>query len=181
MKKRNNQKILMPEDPAKNDRFISVYRVSLIRDSQIEFEQNRLQNSGQAQFILQKLIQEQGQSDREQFCVALLNAKNQIIGLNIVSMGDLSSATVHIREIFKPVILGNASTILICHTHPSGDLNPSIQDISLTRRVVHAGKIMGIEVHDHIIISMNNDQFYSFADNGMIRQFRDEMLEYILK
>jgi DNA repair protein RadC len=167
--------------PSNKRNFIPIYRVNLVKDNQIRFEQSPLQNAGQAQPILQKLIQEQGQSDREQFCVALLNAKNQIIGLNIVATGDLSSATVHIREVFKPVILGNAWGILICHTHPSEDLNPSAQDIIFTRRMVHAGRILGIEVRDHIIISMTSDQFYSFADNEMIRQFHDEMRDWILR
>ncbi len=85
------QQSLFPS-PVESSKFISTYRVALVRDRHLPFEQCRLANSQQAQPIIRKLIEEHGQSDREQFCVLLLNAKNDIIGLNIVSIGGLSSA-----------------------------------------------------------------------------------------
>jgi DNA repair protein RadC len=65
--------------------------------------------------------------------VALLNAKNEMIGLNIVSVGALSSAPVHPREVLKPAILANAAAMILCHNHPSNDLEPSPDDIAITR------------------------------------------------
>ena len=156
-------------------KFISVYRVSLVRDKHVPFKQFQLNNSRQALPLIQKLIETQGQPDREQFCVILLNAKNRIIGLNIVSTGDLSSATVHPREVLKPAILANSCAMILCHNHPSGDILPSPEDIIITKRIVHTSKIIGIHVHEHLIISMENEKYYSFADDGLIKKMYDEI------
>jgi DNA repair protein RadC len=88
-------------DPPANQS-ISVYRVSLVKDESVSFGNVRLANSQEAQALIQNLILTKGQPDREQFVVALLNAKNEMIGLNIVSVGALSSAPVHPREVLKP-------------------------------------------------------------------------------
>ena len=155
-------------------KFVSIFRVTLVRDRHMQFEQKGLLNSQDAQEVLRKLIQTQGQMDREQFCVILLDSKNRIIGLNIVSTGDLSSATVHPREVLKPAILANASSMILCHNHPSGDLTPSSEDIAVTKRIVKAAKIMGITIHEHLIISIYDNSYYSFADNGLIQQAYQE-------
>jgi DNA repair protein RadC len=159
----------VPQDkPA--SKFISVYRVSLVKDKSVSFENRCLSNSVQARPILRKLIEEHGQPDREQFCVLLLNAKNEIIGLNIVSTGCLVSATVHPREVLKPAIIANSSAMILCHNHPSNDPAPSQEDIAVTANIVQAAKIMGIHVHEHLILSMDGDvdRYYSFADHGLI-------------
>jgi DNA repair protein RadC len=164
--------------PAENpyrSMFISTYRVTLIKDRQLPFESCRLNNSAQAQPLIKSLIETHGQSDREQFCVLMLNAKNEIIGLNIVSTSDVSSATVTPRELLKPAILSNSSALILAHNHPSGDVSPSQDDIAVTQRIVHASKIMGIVIHEHLIISMFDDRYYSFADNGIIKRISDEI------
>lgn len=160
-----------------NDNFISVYRVSLVKDNHVQFEQTPVCSATEAQQIIQKLISTWGQPDREQFCVLLLNTKNKIIGLNIISIGDLSKSVVHPREVLKPVILANASCMILCHNHPSGDLAPSPLDIEITGKIVKAASIMGITVHEHLIISMENDQYYSFADHGIIQKMYSQ-IEY---
>lgn len=157
------------------ENFISVYRVSLVRDNHVQFEQTPIYSASEAQRIIQKLISTLGQSDREQFCVLLLNTKNQIIGLNIVSIGDLSTAVVHPREVLKPAILANACCMILCHNHPSGDLVPSDHDKKITEKIVKAASIMGIIVHEHLIINMENDQYYSFADHGMIKEMYSQI------
>lgn len=162
------------EEPEKS-KFISVYRVSLVRDQHVAFEQSPLNNSAQAHKIIQKLIQVQGQPDREQFCIVMLNAKNVIIGLNIVSTGSLTAATVCPREVLKPAILANSCALILCHNHPSNDLTPSEPDISLTKQIIQASKIMGITIHEHIIISMEDERYYSFADHGIIKQIYNEI------
>jgi DNA repair protein RadC len=140
-------------DPPANQS-ISVYRVSLVKDESVSFGNVRLANSQEAQALIQNLILTKGQPDREQFVVALLNAKNEMIGLNIVSVGALSSAPVHPREVLKPAILANAAAMILAHNHPSNDLEPSPDDIAITRKIIRAAEIVGIQVHEHLIISM---------------------------
>ena len=116
MKKKSpgsSQKSLI--EPVDSDRtasrFIAAYRVMLVRDQTLPFEVGALSNSRQAHIIIRKLIEAFGQSDREQFCVVLLNNKNEVIGLNIVSIGAVSFAHVHPREVLKPAILASATAI----------------------------------------------------------------------
>jgi DNA repair protein RadC len=158
-----------------SNRFVSIYRVSLVKDKSISFGQRRMNNSQEAQSLIQSLIKTQGQPDREQFCVILLSAKNEIIGLNIVSIGGLSSSSVYPREVLKPAILANSAAMILCHNHPSNDLEPSLDDLAITKRIVQASEIVGITVHEHIIISMDDNRYYSFADNGLIKKMYDEI------
>ena len=155
--------------------FVSIYRVSLVKDKTVSFSKARLSNSQQASRLIQDLILARGQPDRENFIVALLSAKNDIIGLNIVSIGGLSSAYVHPREVLKPAILANSAAIILCHNHPSNDLQPSDEDINLTRKIIRAAEAMGILVHEHLIINMDNEAYYSFADQGIIKKIYDEI------
>ena len=156
-------------------KFVSIYRVSLVKDKSISFGHQRVNNSQEAQSLIQRLIKTQGQPDREQFCVILLSAKNDIIGLNIVSIGGLSSASVYPREVLKPAILANSAAIILCHNHPSNDLSPSQEDLAIIKRIVQAAEVIGITVHEHIIISMDDNRYYSFADNGIIKKMYDEI------
>ena len=134
-----------------------------------------MSGSSEAQVLIRNLINAQGQPDREQFCVLLLDAKNKTIGLNIVSTGSLSSASVHPREVLKPAILANASAMILAHNHPSGELIPSAEDKAITKRIIQASNIIGITVHEHLIISMDEDRYFSFADQGMIKDAYDEI------
>jgi DNA repair protein RadC len=166
-----------PAPKSSHNKFISVFRVSLVKDKQVSFgvEECQLNNSQQACPIFRKLIECQGQSDREQFCIVMLNAKNSIIGLNIVSTGNLTSASVMPREVLKPAILSNSAALILCHNHPSEDPTPSAEDIAITERIIQASHLMGIVVHEHLVIAMNEDRYYSFADNGDIKKIYDEL------
>ena len=164
-----------PDNSPSRSKFISTYRITLVKDRRVAFEQCQLINSQQSQPLIKKLIESQGQPDREQFCVILLNSKNEIIGLNIVPTGNLSSAPVHSREVLKPAILSNSAAMILCHNHPSGNLSPSPEDVEITTVIVRASKIMGIQVHEHLIISMHDDSYFSFADHGIIKKIYDEM------
>jgi DNA repair protein RadC len=155
--------------------FVSAYRISLVRDERVKFSPQALYNPSDAQRHLQDMIRNMGQPDREQFCVLMLNAKNVVIGMNIVSIGGLSSASVHPREVLKPAILANAAALILGHNHPSGDLTPSASDKEVTKRIVQAASIIGITVHEHLIISMDEDIYFSFADQGMIKDAYDEI------
>jgi DNA repair protein RadC len=164
-----------PDSNPNVSRFIAAYRVMLVRDQALPFETGAMSNSRQAQSILRKLIKAYGQSDREQFCVVLLNNKNVIIGLNIVSIGAVSYAPVHPREVLKPAILASATGMILAHNHPSEDVSPSREDEALTVRIVKAAHIIGVKVHEHLIISMWGERYFSFADAGIIQRIYDEI------
>ena len=103
---------------------------------------------------------------REHFLCLYLNARNQVIHKEIVSIGSLSSAIVHPREVFRTAVAQAAASVILAHNHPSGDVSPSQDDINLTRRLVQAGEIMGIDVLDHLIIG--SDDFISLKERGLI-------------
>ncbi|MDB4304248.1 JAB domain-containing protein [Desulfosarcina sp.] len=169
------QNLFPPSPDPPTTKSISVYRVSLVKDESVSFGNVRLANSQEAQALIQNLIMTKGQPDREQFVVALLNAKNELIGLNIVSVGSLSSAPVHPREVLKPAILANSAAMILCHNHPSNDLEPSPEDVAITSKIIRAADIIGIQIHEHLIITMEDDRYYSFADQGIISQMYSEI------
>jgi len=91
--------------------------------------------------------------DREHFCILLLNSRNQVMGKEVVSVGSLDASIVHPREIFKNCIKKSAASIVLVHNHPSGDPTPSDDDLEITKRLVEAGKLLGIHVLDHVVVA----------------------------
>jgi DNA repair protein RadC len=142
---------------------ISVHKVSLVRDSGVAVPQKQIRSSNDAAAIFRVLLDG---VDREHFAVAMVDKKHKVIGLNIVSIGSISASVVHPREVFKPAIISNAAAIVLCHNHPSGDPTPSREDNEVTARLKEAGRILGIDVLDHIILGDGTDQYYSYADEG---------------
>lgn len=104
--------------------------------------------------------------DREHFLALLLNTKNQVLATETISIGTLNASMVHPRELFKIAIRRSAAAVILAHNHPSGDPTPSREDISLTKRLIEAGEILGIDVLDHIIIGDN--RFTSLKSKGLI-------------
>ena len=104
--------------------------------------------------------------DRENFCILHLSHRNQIIGYEVCFVGTLGEVNIHLREIFKSVMISNAASIVIVHNHPSGDPKPSREDERVTRIIKNAAFLLQIEVLDHIIIA--NGSYYSFADQGRL-------------
>jgi DNA repair protein RadC len=92
---------------------------------------------------------------KEHFKLIILNTRNKITAINDVSTGTLNASLVHPREVFREAIKKSASSVILVHNHPSGDPEPSEEDLKITRRLVEAGRIIGIEVLDHIIIGKN--------------------------
>lgn len=90
---------------------------------------------------------------REHFIVLLLNARHEVLGKETVSIGSLNASIVHPREVFKPALLQSAASIVLVHNHPSGDAEPSEEDLSITKRLVEAGELLGIGVLDHVIVA----------------------------
>jgi DNA repair protein RadC len=103
---------------------------------------------------------------REQFQVVLLDQKNKIIKDVMVSQGSLTASVVHPREVFNIAIRDSAAAIICVHNHPSGDPQPSREDRALTTRLGEAGRLLGIQVLDHIIVG--RDTYMSFADEGLL-------------
>ena len=104
--------------------------------------------------------------NKEFFIALYLNTKNGIIKQEVVSVGSLSANVVHPREVFRTACVVSASSIIVAHNHPSGDPAPSREDIELTKKLAEAGKIMGIELLDHVILGQ--DRNYGFQENGLL-------------
>lgn len=103
---------------------------------------------------------------QEHFICLSLNGANELIGNRVITVGLLNTTQVHPREVFADAIAERAASIIIAHNHPSGRLTPSKDDIAVTRQLSDAGKILGIGILDHIIVSGSG--YYSFVDNGLL-------------
>jgi DNA repair protein RadC len=90
---------------------------------------------------------------REHFVVLLLNTRHECMAVETVSIGSLNSSIVHPREVFRPAVLAAAASIIVAHNHPSGDPEPSEEDISITRRLAEVGEVLGIALLDHLVIA----------------------------
>ncbi|WP_027632431.1 RadC family protein [Clostridium hydrogeniformans] len=104
--------------------------------------------------------------DKEVLKVIILDSKNRVICYENISIGSLNSSIVHPREVFKEAIRKSGASIVICHNHPSGDSTPSKEDINVTIRLKECGKMLGVELIDHIIIGMNN--YVSLKEKGLL-------------
>lgn len=113
-----------------------------------------------------KMVKELGYKDREHFWVILLNTRNEVLGIETVSKGSLNSVNVHPREVFKSAILANSSSVIFVHNHPSGDLEPSQEDLKITKKLKDAGDLLKIPVVDHLII--NSTGYLSFQGENLI-------------
>jgi DNA repair protein RadC len=102
----------------------------------------------------------------EQFKIVLLNRANKVLGVSLISSGGLSGTVVDLKVVFAIALKGGATSLVLSHNHPSGNLKPSQQDIAITRKIKEAGKLFDIELADHVIIS--SEGYYSFAEEGLL-------------
>lgn len=110
-----------------------------------------------------------GDDDREVFLVLCLNTKNKVNAVHRCHVGSINSAIIHPREIFKSAILNNSASIIVAHNHPSGDPTPSMEDVHVTKQLVEAGKIIGIEVLDHLVIAGGDrEKYVSLKEKGYV-------------
>ena len=116
-----------------------------------------------ARYAMPRLLHEQ----KEHFAVLLLDAKNHILGMKVISIGSLTASVVHPREVFQEALRFSAASLILVHNHPSGDPTPSREDIATTERLVKAGKVMGIPVLDHIVLG--GHAFLSMKERGMMK------------
>lgn len=103
---------------------------------------------------------------REHFFALLLDSRNGVMRRHVVSVGDLNSAIVHPREVFSPAIRHGAAALVVAHNHPSGDPTPSPEDVHVTKRLIDAGRLIGIELLDHVVMSESG--WVSLKEKGMI-------------
>jgi len=110
------------------------------------------------------LMTDMASLNQEHFVVLFLNVKNEVLHKQTIFIGSLNSSIVHPREIFREAVKRSAASIIVAHNHPSGNPSPSPEDIEVTKRLIEAGSIMGIEVLDHVIIG--DHQFLSLKEKG---------------
>lgn len=110
--------------------------------------------------VFQAILNAEGEidQDKEHFWAMFLDTKNHILRIELVTLGVLDQTVVHPREVFRPAIGISAKSVILAHNHPSGDPTPSVQDVTLTKRLVECGKILDVHVLDHVIIGMAGEQ-----------------------
>ncbi len=144
---------------------VTRYRLLMVKDGSITTTWDRqVRQSKDVADLMAPLV---ANLDREHFWVLLLNGKNVVGGLNLVSIGSLTAALVHPREVFVGALLGKAASIVLVHNHPSGDPTPSAEDLALTKRLCEVGDLVGIKVLDHIVLGEGRS-FRSLADEGLL-------------
>lgn len=144
----------------------TIYEIQRIKQVVSEIETNKyiIRSPEDGADIARQFI---GDDDREVFFVMCLNTKNHVIAVHRAHVGSLNASIVHPRDVFKAAIMNNSASIVVSHQHPSGDPQPSQEDIHITRRLTEAGRILGIELLDHIIIGDNNKKV-SLKERGYV-------------
>jgi len=145
---------------------VSFERVVLVKEKVGEYELPEKVGSPDQAYKAITAITSVEEEAQEVFGILILNTKNKIVAVHEISRGTLNSSIVHPREVFKPAILHNAAAIICFHNHPSGDTEPSRDDIEITNRLIEAGKIMGIEILDHIIVG--DEEYVSLKERGVM-------------
>lgn len=143
---------------------IQKYAVQLVRDGVIVQDSPIMDLPIKVAGLVRDMI---SLSPKEHFVAVYLNARHKILGISTVSIGTLSASLVHPREVFQPAILLSACALIVAHNHPSGDCSPSQEDIDATKRLSEAGKLLGITLLDHVIVTQADD-FYSMQEHGRI-------------
>ena len=145
---------------------------SMIREVVIQFkpldtERIKVDNPGRVSAFIQEKI---GNNARESFILLCIGNKNEVVSYSVISVGTINEAIVHPREVFLSAIMTKASGVIVAHNHPSGSNLPSRHDIETTKRLVEAGKVIGIQLVDHIIVGFNDNygHHYSMKENGYI-------------
>jgi DNA repair protein RadC len=113
--------------------------------------------------LARKIIKENGKEHLIMFC---LDGNHSVVAYNVVAVGTATSAPVHPREVFQPAIMTGAVSIVLCHNHPSGNVEPSREDLSVTKTLLEASKYLGIKFLDHVIVGQ--DAYHSMHEHGQL-------------
>ena len=138
--------------------------LELVKEQAVEYEPTKIVKSDDV-FELMKALKVV-ERDVEQFWTICLDSKNNVCGIFLISQGGTNGATVKSKEVYKRALMVNAINVIFSHNHPSGDTTPSGADIILTKALVSAGDLLGIEVLDHVIVS--DMGYYSLKKNNYI-------------
>ena len=104
----------------------------------------------------------------ERVVVFVLNANNGVVAVDIATEGTLNACLIHPREVFRAAVMGVGSAIIVAHNHPSDNPEPSNEDVNVTRQLREAGKVLGIPLHDHVIMYNNGRSYTSMAERGLV-------------
>ena len=147
-------------------KIMTKYRLELVKEESHKYEvETRISCPKDIYEVLTKVCRIQCNAE-EVFILITLNTKNIVTGYFEVHRGTINSSLVHPREVFKRALLNNANSIMVAHNHPSGDPNPSKEDIQITERLKEAGNLLGINLLDHIIVG--EDKYISLKEKGVL-------------
>lgn len=138
-----------------------VFRTLVVGEVEAQYANKRFSTSSEVYEQFRYLADE----SKEQFIALHLDNKNRLLCIDIISVGSLTASIVHPREVFKSILLSSAAAVVFIHNHPSGDPEPSREDLDITTRLRQGGELLGIRVLDHIIIG---DRHVSLADRGLL-------------
>ncbi|SIR32117.1 DNA repair protein RadC [Priestia flexa] len=142
---------------------VNIVSVKLVRESCILYAKRSIRSPQDAYELLKSFLEDK---DREHFIVVTLDTKNQPVSINVCHIGSLNASIVSPREVMKSAILSSGASFMIAHNHPSGNTTESREDVEVTKRLAEAGKLMGIELLDHIIIG--DGKYNSLKEKGVI-------------
>lgn len=143
---------------------VDIVSIQLVKEASLKYRDRTISNPQGASELITDFLKQR--KDREYFGIICLSTKNQPTHISIVSIGTLNGSMVHPREVFKAAILSNSASVILFHNHPSGNPEPSKTDIEITKRLVEAGEIIGINVIDHVIVG--DEQFLSMKEKLLI-------------
>lgn len=154
---------VVKEEQQKPAKRVNIVSLKLVKGSTLHYKERSVRSPEDGYNLLKMFLDDK---DREHFIVASLDTKNQPVSISVCHIGSLNASIVHPREVMKSAILSNAASIIVGHNHPSGKPEPSKEDIDVTKRLVEAGKIIGIDVIDHIIVG--DESYISLKEKGYI-------------
>jgi DNA repair protein RadC len=149
---------------AKASQISAVFELARRLETFVEEPKRKVRSPKDVYTLMYPKMREQ---KKEKFITLYLDTKNQILKEETVSIGSLNASIVHPREVFKSALLESSASVIMIHNHPSGDPSPSREDILVTEKLVEGGKLLGIDVLDHIIIG--DGRYVSLKDEGFVR------------
>ncbi len=145
---------------------ISYKRAIAVREQKSSYQRPKLNTKITSAEDVYIHLSEYQNLEREHFVAITLNGASRVIQTRVISIGTINQSLVHPREVFRPAIADNAAGIIIAHNHPSNQREPSIEDKRVTKRLKEVGKLMGVELLDHVILTESG--YYSFSEEGEI-------------
>jgi DNA repair protein RadC len=150
--------------PAESQRYLRHISYSIVREDEPAVR-DRVDTPELAAAVARRLIPDDG---REHFVVLFLDSQNRLTGHHPVSTGSLSASIVHPREVLGPAIREGAVHLVVAHNHPSGDPTPSKEDVHITRQLAEGARLLGLRLHDHVVIGSGSQTFTSLSARGVL-------------